>query len=96
MTSKQATAAKRGTSTKVTQSVVSIGFDSYLLPSDKALNLVSLMQHAVRCRETYRNDRPYITDGQMPELTLAVLSQKQIVTVSQAAFDNRSPFDPED
>ncbi|AKU21896.1 hypothetical protein [Massilia sp. NR 4-1] len=85
---KKTPATSQRTNTKVAMSAVRIGFDSYLLPSDKALALLGLLQKAVRCQDSFGREQRYVTDNQPPELSLVVVPEKNIRHISTDDFDN--------
>lgn len=57
---------------------VKIGYDTFLMPSDKGLRVVELLQSAVECREEYGN-REYIYYVQdQPRVSLAMVKPSQV------------------
>lgn len=71
----------------VQMSVVQIGIDDYyLLPSNKALALVEIMQSAQVCRDTFDRRERYITSGQAPDLSLTVVKPHLVKTVDAGEF----------
>ena len=70
--------------TRVTKRAVSmccirIGYQHYLMPADKGLKVIDLLQAAFECREEYgeRNYLYYPQEGQ-PQVELKLVRQEQL------------------
>lgn len=57
---------------------VQIGYSSYLMPADKGMKVVELLQSAVDCKKDYA-ERGYVyTVGTQPEVELALVRSDQV------------------
>lgn len=70
---------------------VTIGYDDYLLPADKGMRLVDLMQHAVRCDRQYAEGKIWIIDADQPEISMTIVKPSQ-VRPAVKKDDRPSPF----
>lgn len=69
---------------------VTIGFEHYLLPLDKGLKLVDLLQNAVQCEKHYESGYEYSVREQA-ECSLVMVKASQIRTPNGQAFTPVSP-----
>lgn len=72
---------------------VAIGYQTYLLPSDRGMKLVELLQSAVECERTYDIGFAYVP-GDQPEVTYAVVKASQIKAPSAEHRGERSTAMP--
>lgn len=56
---------------------VSIGYQDFLLPADKGMKLVELLQSAFQVEKSYANRTSYVV-GDQPEVELALVRASQI------------------
>lgn len=57
---------------------VSIGYDSFIMPADKGMKVVELLQSAFKCNKDYA-ERGYVyTVGSQPEVELALVRSDQV------------------
>jgi len=57
---------------------VTIGFQDFLLPTDKGLRVVELMKDAVSCEKRFFDSQLYFARSQMLELGMTIVSSTQI------------------
>jgi hypothetical protein len=62
----------------VNMACVTVGFQHYLMPADKALKVVELMQTAIECERSYQHSTTY-TVGDKPLIELTLLRPEQIL-----------------
>lgn len=56
---------------------VSIGYRDLIMPADKGMKLVELLQHAVECERGYERPEVY-TVGEQPHVQLTMIKPRQI------------------
>lgn len=74
------------TKAAVPMACVHIGLETLLMPASKATQVITLLQSAVTCRESYTVNRTY-TIGDQPDVEMRMVKPSQI----RAA---REPSDP--
>lgn len=65
--------------------VVTVGFQSYVLPANKGMELVALLQHAVTCEREFMGTRDIYTVGDQPRVDLSLVKPDQLVFPQGAA-----------
>ena len=61
----------------VNMACVTVGFQHFLMPADKAMKVVELMQTAFECEQGYQRSPTY-TVGEQPRIELCLVRPDQI------------------
>lgn len=56
---------------------ISIGFEDFLMPADKAMKVAELMQSAFHCRRGYEQGHSY-TPGDQPRVEFAFVKPSEV------------------
>ncbi|HTD05873.1 hypothetical protein [Undibacterium sp.] len=59
-------------------SVVSVDFEDYFLPADQGMQLVRIMQNAVKCRSTFQGGGVNFLTAEQPKLELKIVTPAQV------------------
>lgn len=62
----------------VTLCCVTVGYQSFLMPADKGLRVVELLQSAVECRERYDDREQFYDVEEQPRVILAMVKPSQV------------------
>lgn len=66
-------------STKPTpMACLTIGYQDYLMPSDKAMKVAELMQHAVECRSNFEGTGYVYTAKDQPNVEFSLVRPNQV------------------
>lgn len=66
-------------STKPTpMACLTIGYQDYLMPSDKAMKVAELMQHAVECRSNFEGTGYVYTATDQPNVEFSLVRPNQV------------------
>ncbi|MBN3851955.1 hypothetical protein G3N59_01055 [Paraburkholderia sp. Ac-20340] len=57
---------------------IRIGFNSYLLDADKAMQVLKLMRESVECERDYANRKVRYVAGQSPDLELSMIQPSEV------------------
>ncbi len=57
---------------------VSVGYSTYLMPADKGMKMVELLQSAFECKKDYADGRYAYVIGSQPEVELALVKKDQV------------------
>ncbi|MBR8151663.1 hypothetical protein [Burkholderia vietnamiensis] len=58
---------------------VRIGFESYLMDADKAMQAIKVFRDAIRCERDYAGHRVRYIAGERPEVEMAIVSADDVV-----------------
>lgn len=61
----------------VQMACLTIGFESYLIPADKAMKVAELMQSAFECRKDYDRGHTYMP-GEQPRVEFALVKPSEL------------------
>lgn len=57
---------------------VTIGFQDYLMPADKGLQVVGLMKEAIPCDKRYDDSLSYVVSSKPHELGMTIVRETQV------------------
>lgn len=63
---------------------VAIGYQHFLMPFDKGMRLVELMQHAVSCQQDWHEHQNRYVIGEQPTVEFVAVKPNQVVAPSSA------------
>lgn len=63
---------------------VSVGYECFLMPFDKGMRLVELMQHAVSCQQDWHEHKTRYVIGDQPRVEFVAVKPNQVVAPSSA------------
>lgn len=64
---------------------IRIGYESYLLDADKAMQVLKLMRESVSCQRNFTGRRMCYVVGRSPELELSMIQASEVVMPRDAA-----------
>lgn len=62
----------------VPMACISIGFEDYLMPADKAMKVAELMQSAFQCHKGYESHGHIYTPGEQPRVEFAFVKPGEL------------------
>lgn len=68
----------KGSSKPVQMACISIGYEDYLMPADKAMKVAELMQSAFQCRKGYEDRGHTYTPGEQPRVEFAFVKPSEL------------------